>query len=181
MQLRHKGSASSVFPAGNSSQLGEVQFSPQPEEAVSRNGVGFSKSPSLSVSRSCQPLTRGGPTLPFAQSSTSSPVEVLAGSSGVLREAGSRRPPMGAFPSMMSERTVEGRFRPRLVEGGFQSPVSRELYLVAGSRKTPEGCSILGSSSRADSVFRCIPAEVGGASGNLLGVRSVDYGGIGSP
>ena len=103
MQLRHKGSASSVFPAGNSSQLGQVQFSPQPEEAVSQNGVGFSESPSFSISRSCQPLARGGPTLPFAQSSTSSPVEVLTGSSGVLREAGSRRQLMGAFSSMVSE------------------------------------------------------------------------------
>ena len=110
MQLRHKGSASSVFPAGNSSQLGQVQFSPKPEEAVSRNGVGFSKSPSFSISRSCQSLARGDPTLPFAQSSTSSPMEVLAGSSGILREIGSRRPPTGAFPLMMSVRTVEGSF-----------------------------------------------------------------------
>ena len=66
MQLRHKGSASSGFPAGNSSQLRQVRFSPQPEEAVFRNDVGFSKSSSFSVSRSCQLLAKGGPTLPFA-------------------------------------------------------------------------------------------------------------------
>ena len=88
---------------------------------------------------------------------------------------------MGAFPSMVSERTVEGRFRPRLVEGVSQSPVSRGLKLVAGSRNSPEGCSILRSSSRADSVYRCVPAGVGGASRSLLGVTSMDYGGTGSP
>ena len=52
---------------------------------------------------------------------------------------------------------------------------------MAGSRKSPEECFILGSSSRADSVYRCIPAGVGDASGSLLGVRNVDYGGTKSP
>ena len=118
------------------------------------------KNTSFSISRMCQPLTRDSLVFLLAQSSTTFPVEVLAGSSSVLGEAGARWS-ASAFLSVVSERTVEGNFQSRLVASYSLSPVSRGLSLVAGSSKSPEGCSFHGSSTRADSIYRCVLSGVG--------------------
>ena len=176
-----QGSSASVFSGGDPDQLVQIRSESQPEEAVFGYGVRHSQGPGFPVARSGQSFSGGGTTISFSQSSTSDPLEVLAGSSSFPSKVGARWAPADAVSTVVPKETLEGSFRSRLVESGSKSSVCGGHRVVVGSGTSLERRSFRGSSPSSNTVLRCFPARVGSSSGGLSGIGSVVFEGKGAP
>ena len=102
-------------------------------------------------------------------------MEVTAGSSSISGKVITKWTTADVDPTVVPKMTMEGSFKPRLVENGSKSSRFGESSLGVGFKASSERCSFLSNSSRANTVFRCAPARVESSSGGLSGIRSADF------